>query len=242
MCLFTVCQGGTKTILSAGAGLATQRWHPVAAALAGIEETTAPFALAFNTADSGSTQMSATVQEFSCKLGRIEDLVQELDSLRLNCPALASVTVQGKCVQLVFLGLEAELKFTVQIEIGKPQCMQQQRRMLLCWLLLLPSQRSSLVTEVKLERRCKQYELGAAGAQYPYGPMPCQARIQLQQADVLTADQLERAVAVVASGHGRLTKVCHALGSLTKTAPAAAVSADSKKELYVFSNPLFGAT
>lgn len=75
--------------------------------------------LQFDAAQIGSTHMAATVRDFSCKLGRIEDLVQELDTLRFSCPALTSVTVQRTGVQLVFLGLEAELKFTVWLEIGE---------------------------------------------------------------------------------------------------------------------------
>ena len=46
-------------------------------------------------------------------------LVQELDTLRLKCAALSSVSARQSSVTLVFLGLEAELKFSVQIEIGE---------------------------------------------------------------------------------------------------------------------------
>lgn len=99
--------------------MATQKWHPLAAAMAGIQGTTSPLIVQFDAARIDSNNMAATVQDFSYKLGRIEDLVQELDTLRFSCPALASVTVQRTCVQLVFLGLEAELKFTVWLEIGK---------------------------------------------------------------------------------------------------------------------------
>lgn len=59
------------------------------------------------------------MQDFSCKLGRIESLVQELDSLRLTCPALSGVTAHNRHVSLVFLGLEAEVKFSVEIDVGK---------------------------------------------------------------------------------------------------------------------------
>lgn len=102
--------------------MATQRWHPLAATLAGLEGTAFPFTLPINAADTGNSHVAAAIQDFSCKLGRIEDLVKELDSLRLHCPALSSVTTHGKVVQLMFLGLEAELKFTVQVEIGKAGC------------------------------------------------------------------------------------------------------------------------
>lgn len=99
--------------------MATQKWHNLAAELAGVKETTSPLVLQLDTAQAGKNKLAVTIQDFSCKLGRIEDLVTELDSLRFGCPALASVTVQQGCVQLVFLGLEAELKFTVQVQIGK---------------------------------------------------------------------------------------------------------------------------
>lgn len=96
--------------------MATQKWHDLAAELAGITGSASPLVLQAN---AGKNELAATIQGFSCKLGRIEDLVTELDSLRFGCPALASVTMQRGRVQLVFLGLEAELKFTVQVEIGE---------------------------------------------------------------------------------------------------------------------------
>lgn len=69
--------------------------------------------------DVSADQIAATVQDYGHQLGRIEDLVQELDSLRLHCPALSSVTARNTCVSLVFLGLEAEIKFSVNIQIGE---------------------------------------------------------------------------------------------------------------------------
>lgn len=70
-------------------------------------------------AHGSAKQVAATVQDFSCQLGRIEDLVQELDRLRMSCPALSSVTAQNRRVSLVFLGLEAEVKFSLQIDVGE---------------------------------------------------------------------------------------------------------------------------
>lgn len=99
--------------------MATQKWHPLAAVMAGIQGDTSPLIVQFDAARIDSNHMAATVQDFSYKLGRIEDLVQELDTLRFSCPALARVTVQRTRVQLVFLGFEAELKFTVWLEIGE---------------------------------------------------------------------------------------------------------------------------
>ena len=119
--LLLVCRND-QTVYFAENGMATQRWHPLAATLAGLEGTASAFTLPFNAADAGNSRVAATIQDFSCKLGRIEDVVQELDSLPLQCPALSSVTAQGRVVQLMFLGLEAEVKFTVQVEIGKAGC------------------------------------------------------------------------------------------------------------------------
>ena len=117
----------------AGLGTATQRWHPVAAKLAGIEAASAPYTQSFSMGDAGQAHTSATVQDFSCKLGRIEDLITELDSLRLDCPALASVTAQGHVLVLVFLGLEAEIKFTVRLELGGQSSMPTCSHSLCCW-------------------------------------------------------------------------------------------------------------
>lgn len=64
-------------------------------------------------------QLATIVQDVTCKLGRISDLVNELADLRLAVPALKSVETQGTVIKLVFLGLEAELKFEVQLNIGK---------------------------------------------------------------------------------------------------------------------------
>ena len=97
----------------------SQRWHELAANLAGIANCPAPSALPFSVTDIRTDQPAAAVQQYSCKLGRIEDLVQELDTLRLKCAALSSVSARDTSVTLVFLGLEAELKFSVQVEIGE---------------------------------------------------------------------------------------------------------------------------
>ena len=73
--------------------------------------------------------------------------------------------------------------------------------------------------------------------------MPCQARVQLQQAGDLTASKLESTVAGVAAGYNRVSKICHALSSLTRpTHLGAPVSEQTEKQLHVFCNPLFGAT
>ena len=117
----------------AEAGQETQRWHQLAASLAGIPDSAASTALplslppalpssptsALNTANVQADQVAAVMQHYSCKLGRIEDLVQELDNLRLQCPMLSSVTARQLSLTLVFLGLEAEVKFAVKIELGE---------------------------------------------------------------------------------------------------------------------------
>ena len=81
-----------------------------------------------------------------------------------------------------------------------------------------------------------------AGLEYPFGEMPCQARVQLQQAGALTEAQVEGTVAGVTAGHKRLTLVCKALSVLTRPAASAPVPKQSEKELHVFCNPLFGAS
>ena len=72
--------------------------------------------------------------------------------------------------------------------------------------------------------------------------MLCQARVQLQQSGELTVGELESTVASVAAGYNRLTKVCHALGGLTRRTQIGTASAQTQKQLHVFCNPLFGAT
>ena len=122
------CLAGTASAYSlfdlvfmqcAEAGMETQRWHELAANLAGIASSAAPTALPFSLTDIRTDQTAAAVQQYSCNLGRIEDLVQELGILRLKCAALSSVSASDTSVTLVFLGLEAELKFSVQVEIGE---------------------------------------------------------------------------------------------------------------------------
>ncbi len=126
--LCRVCLGGKKAIRlhsrsvqpsKSETGKETQRWHRLAASLADIDSSVSRPGLCFSIAHGRADQVAAAVQDFSCKLGRIEGLVQELDSLRLDCPALSSVTAHNRHVSLVFLGLEAEVKFSVQIDIGE---------------------------------------------------------------------------------------------------------------------------
>ena len=98
----------------------TKRWHPLAARLAGIPDSDAAQSSQINVpGNSTAAELAATIQDVTCKLGRISDLVHELTDLRLVVPALASVQAVGNAVQLVFLGVEAELKFSVQLTIGE---------------------------------------------------------------------------------------------------------------------------
>ena len=63
--------------------------------------------------------MQATVQHFSRKLGRIRDLLHELDSLALDFPNLSEVAyLKGAVLRLTFLNLEAETKFSVYLSGG----------------------------------------------------------------------------------------------------------------------------
>ena len=92
----------------------TSRWHPLAARLAGSTGTEA-----FTLPGSSATDLAAALQQMTCKLGRISDLVQELASLWLTIPALADVQTADNAVQLTFLGLVSELKFSVLLALGE---------------------------------------------------------------------------------------------------------------------------
>lgn len=100
-------------LLHAEAAKASCKWHPLAARLAGVTGTS-DLTLPGNSA----TDLAACVQQVTCKLGRISDLVQELADLRLAIPALADAQVADKAVQLTFLGLDSELKFSVLLALG----------------------------------------------------------------------------------------------------------------------------
>ena len=98
----------------------TQRWHSLAATLAGVTETDIKQASQISLPGDSAAELATVVQNVTCKLGRIADLVYELADLRLVVPALTNVQIQDGAVQLVFLGVEAELKFSVQLRIGQP--------------------------------------------------------------------------------------------------------------------------
>lgn len=98
----------------------TQQWHCLAGTLAGVTETDIKQASQISLPGDNAAELATAVQNVTCKLGRIADLVYELADLRLVVPALTSVQIQDDAVQLVFLGVEAELKFSVQLRIGQP--------------------------------------------------------------------------------------------------------------------------
>lgn len=197
-------------------------------------------------AHGSARQVAAAVQDFSCQLGRIEDLVQELDRLRMSCPALSSVTAQNRRVCLVFLGLEAEVKFSVQIDVGElpySDCFSSKACSNVVGIKREAAPNNKcLVVSYPVRSPCPESSyFCVAGEQYPYGQLQCQARVHLQGMTKLTAAELEEAVSKVAADHGRLTSVCHTLSLLTK--PASADKAEkTEKELHVFCNPLFGST
>lgn len=103
----------------AEAGRHWQRWHQLAASLAGIPDAAGSAAVPLGKADASADQIAAVIQQHSRRLGRIEDLVAELDSLRLRVAALSRATAQHRRIELAFLRLEAELKFSVVLDIGK---------------------------------------------------------------------------------------------------------------------------
>ena len=92
----------------------------MAARLAAVTETGTRPASQISLPGYSAAELATVVQSVTCKLGRITDLVYELADLRLVVPALANVHIQDGVVQLVFLGVEAELKFLVQLRIGQP--------------------------------------------------------------------------------------------------------------------------
>ena len=63
--------------------------------------------------------MQAIVQYFSQKLGRIRDLMHELDSLALDFPCLSRVDyLKDAVLRLSFLDLESETKFSIYLRGG----------------------------------------------------------------------------------------------------------------------------
>lgn len=63
--------------------------------------------------------MQATVRHFSAKLGRIKDLLLEIDALPLDFPKVSEVAVlPGAALRLGFLDLETETKFAVLLSNG----------------------------------------------------------------------------------------------------------------------------
>lgn len=64
--------------------------------------------------------MQAIVQYFSQKLGRIRDLLHELDSLALDFPSLSRVDyLKDAVLRLSFLDLESETKFSIYLRGGE---------------------------------------------------------------------------------------------------------------------------
>lgn len=104
---------------AADAAKHTARWHPLAAELAGITGDAGAASNQIHVPGNSAAQLAAVVQDTTCRLSRISDLITELTDLRLMVPAVSSVQAEGNAVQLVFLGVEAELKFSIELKIGE---------------------------------------------------------------------------------------------------------------------------
>ena len=73
----------------------------------------------FSLPQANATAMQATVQHFSRKLGRIRDLLHELDTLAFDFPNLSNVGfLKSAVLRLSFLDLDSETKFTVFLRGG----------------------------------------------------------------------------------------------------------------------------
>lgn len=242
-------------LLDAEAARHTAQWHPLAASLAEVIATDTRPASQISLPGDNAAELATVIQNVTCKLGRITDLVYELADLRLVVPALANVRIQDGAVQLVFLGVEAELKFSVQLRIGQPllelfaDCIPVAlhcacSRVAGVLVQGLPSKLPCLLLHVYIQigadvtRLCQYCN---AGSDYPAGIIDTAAEIQLQNGSRVTEAAIVKAAADVPLTAGRLTNICKALSLLTMAPNPSADSKQSEQELHVFCNPLFGA-
>ena len=73
----------------------------------------------FSLPKASAREMQAMVQHFGRKLGRIRDLLHELNSLALDFPNLSEVAyLKGAVLRLSFLDLQSETKFSVYLSGG----------------------------------------------------------------------------------------------------------------------------
>lgn len=74
---------------------------------------------AFELSRLGPHVLASLLQSWTVQLGRISDLLLELDMLRLVFPLLSSVECPTGAIKLTFLHLVLECKFAVVLTLGK---------------------------------------------------------------------------------------------------------------------------
>ena len=74
---------------------------------------------AFELSRLGPHVLASLLQSWTVQLGRISDLLLELDTLRLAFPLLSSVECPAGAIKLTFLHLGLECKFAVLLLLGE---------------------------------------------------------------------------------------------------------------------------
>lgn len=99
-----------------------QNWRDMVADLSGSlapPARSSTQAAKFHVEQVSLSKLSAVLASFSFRLGRIEDIIHDLESIRKSSPRLANVSWSGSGIELVFLNLVADLKFSINIPISK---------------------------------------------------------------------------------------------------------------------------
>ena len=91
----------------------------MAAHLAGNSAPQADIVAAFELFRLGPHVLASLLQSWTVQLGRISDLLLELDMLRLAFPLLSSVECPPGAIKLTFLHLALECKFVVVLLLGE---------------------------------------------------------------------------------------------------------------------------
>ena len=74
----------------------------------------------FSLPEASSDALQAVLQHFGLRIGRIRDLLLEIDSLPLDIPNLAAVGFTDLAsIQVTFLDLESQTKFTCSLTPGE---------------------------------------------------------------------------------------------------------------------------
>lgn len=64
-------------------------------------------------------KLSSVLATFAARLGRIEDILQDLQFVQSSLPKVASISWTASGIKLIFLNLMAQLKFSVHIPISE---------------------------------------------------------------------------------------------------------------------------